>query len=46
MALWVGWVVGWFTSWSLVILMHGDGVMGWLGGKLVYFLVVGDFDAW
>ena len=38
-------MVGWFTSWSLVILMHGDGVMGGLGGWLVYFLVVGDLDA-
>ena len=25
--------------------MHGDGVIGWLGGWLVYFLVVGDLNA-
>ena len=25
--------------------MHGDGVMGWLGGWLVYFLVFGDLNA-
>ena len=28
-----------------MIWMHGDGVMGWLGGRLVYFLVVGDLNA-
>ena len=39
------WLVGWLTFWLLVILMNGDGVMGGLGGWLVYFLVVGDFDA-
>ena len=25
--------------------MHGDGVIGWLGGWLVYFLVIGDLNA-
>ena len=43
--LWVGWVVGRFTSWSLVILMHGDGAMGGLDGWSVYHLAVGDFNA-
>ena len=38
-------MLGWFESWLLVILMHSDGVMGGLGGWLVYILVVGDFDA-
>ena len=31
-------MVGWFTSWSLVILMHGEGVMGGLGGSLVILM--------
>ena len=34
-----------FASWLLVILMHGDDVMGVLAGWLVHFLVVVDFDA-
>ena len=42
---WVGQVVGWFTSWLLVILMLGDGVMGGLDSWLVCFVVVSDFDA-
>ena len=32
LVFWVGWVVGGISSWSLVILMHGDGVLGGLGG--------------
>ena len=36
------WVVGGISSWSLVILMHGDGVLGWLGG----WWLVGWFTSW
>ena len=45
MVLRVGWVVGGISGCSVVILMHADGVMGWLGGWWDFWLVVGDFDA-
>ena len=38
-------MVGGISSWSLVILMHGDGVLGGLGGWWDFWLVVGDFAA-
>ena len=38
-------MVGGILSWSLVVLMHCDGVLGGLGGWWDFFLVVGDFDA-
>ena len=31
------------SGWSLVILLHGDGVLGGLGGLWDFWLVVGDF---
>ena len=38
-------MVGGILYWSLVILMHGVGVLGGLGGWWDFLLVVGDFDA-
>ena len=38
-------MVGGISGWSLVNLMHGDGVLGGLGGWWDFWLVVGEFDA-
>ena len=38
-------MVGGIFYWSLVILMHGVGVLGGLVGWWDFVLVVGDFDA-
>ena len=38
-------MVGGVFYWSLVILMHGVGVLGDLVGWWDFLLVVGDFDA-
>ena len=33
------------SGWSLANLLHGDGVLGGLGGWWDFWLVVGEFDA-
>ena len=38
-------MVGGFSGWLLVNLMHGDGVLDGLGGWWDFWLVVGIFDA-
>ena len=38
-------MVGGISGWLLVNLMHGDCVLGGLGGWWDFWLVVGEFDA-